>query len=123
MGAHTVRSGCRKYVRVRFSRDILYAPRAVGTRRPDIEGESSFVHHYVRAVYLDFEGPSGIREAPGLLSAHGRIKGKTDLHIVQLQPQFSALLVTDLEQVFYLEVGMAVGIYDSKIARLIDWQP
>jgi len=42
------------------------------------------------------------------------------LHVVQLQLQLAALLVPDLKLVFHLEVGMAIGVDDSKIAGLVD---
>jgi hypothetical protein len=45
---------------------------------------------------------------------------KSKLHVVQLQLQFATLLVPNLEQIFYLEVGMTIGIDDSEIARLVD---
>jgi hypothetical protein len=49
-----------------------------------------------------------------------RSKGILGLHVVQLRLQLAALLVPDLKPGFYLEVGMAVGIDDSKIAGLVD---
>lgn len=42
------------------------------------------------------------------------------IHVVQLQLQLTAFLVPDLKAVFYLEVGMAIGIDDSIIAGLVD---
>jgi hypothetical protein len=49
-----------------------------------------------------------------------RSKGILGLHVVQLRLQLAALLVPDLKPGFYLEVGMTVGIDDSKITGLVD---
>ena len=71
----TVWGRCRQDSWVLLSGDILTAPRAVGTRRPNVEGQPGFVHNHVRAVYLHFEGSSRVREAPSQPLARGCVDG------------------------------------------------
>lgn len=59
----TVWIGCRQNVCICFSGDVLPTPRAVGTRRPNVKGQPSFVYNYVRTVDLNLEGSSRVRVA------------------------------------------------------------
>lgn len=45
---------------------------------------------------------------------------KSTVHVVQLELQLATFLVPDLKPIFYLEVGVAIGIDDSKIAGLVN---